>query len=133
MAQDLSKLKEEKINRDIDDKYSQRFIALDPEGYFLIKINQETKELIVDQYSNNIDDLGRATNPETGKPFQCSDGEARSPIKTFRGKTAKEVGIRLTEGDGPYPISKLDHALYLGRELQKAENCLVNEEPYIQD
>jgi dihydropteroate synthase len=38
----------------------------------------------------------------------------------------------LTEGDR-VPLSRLDHALYLGRELQKAELCLERGEPYIQD
>jgi len=27
----------------------------------------------------------------------------------------------------------MDHALYLGRELQKAEECLYNCQPYTQD
>ncbi|MEC9029342.1 MAG: DUF4346 domain-containing protein, partial [Cyanobacteriota bacterium] len=39
----------------------------------------------------------------------------------------------LTEGQGPYPLSKLDHALYLGRELQRAESCLLSGTPYVQD
>ena len=30
-------------------------------------------------------------------------------------------------------ISKLEHALYLGRELQKAEQCLIEQSTYIQD
>ena len=51
----------------------------------------------------------------------------------FRGRTAKELGIALTEGDGPFPLSRLDHALYLGRELQKAELCLEQGIPYVQD
>ena len=133
MGRDLSKLKKENIIKDIDDNYSKRFIALDPEGYFLIKVNKENRELIVEHFSNDIDELGRATNPETGKPFECKGDGTRSPTKIFRGRTAKEVGIKLTEGNGPYLISKLDHALYLGRELQKAEYCLLNQEVYIQD
>jgi dihydropteroate synthase len=51
----------------------------------------------------------------------------------FRGRTAKELGIALTEGDGPFPLSRLDHALYLGRELQKAEAALWSGQHYIQD
>jgi dihydropteroate synthase len=38
----------------------------------------------------------------------------------------------LTEGEA-VPLSRLDHALYLGRELQKAERCLDTGEPYVQD
>ena len=51
----------------------------------------------------------------------------------YRGRTAKQVGIQLTEGDGPHPISRLDHALYLGRELQEAEQCLKDGRSYMQD
>lgn len=133
MDKNLVNLGEEKVIKDIDDNYSQRFIHLDPEGYCLIKLNQHKKELIVEVFSNDIDKLGRATNPETGKPLKCSGEEKRLPLKVFKGRTAKEVGIKLTEGEGPYPISKLDHALYLGRELQKAEYCLIKKKPYIQD
>ena len=38
-----------------------------------------------------------------------------------------------TEGLGPFPISRLDHAIYIGRELQRAEQCLRNGQQYIQD
>jgi dihydropteroate synthase len=54
-------------------------------------------------------------------------------VAVFRGRTAKELGIQLTEGEEPHPISRLDHALYLGRELQKAERCLLEGLPYCQD
>ncbi len=134
MSYDHSEKKEqENIRKDIDDKYSKRFIELDPKGYFLIKVSFNTNELIVELFSNGIDELGRATNPETGKPLSCSEKEHREPIQIYKGKTAKELGIQITEGKGPYPISKLDHALYLGRELQKAENCLINKTAYVQD
>jgi dihydropteroate synthase len=43
------------------------------------------------------------------------------------------LGIDLTEGPGPHPVSCLDHALYLGRELQRAELCLEQGLEYIQD
>jgi dihydropteroate synthase len=57
----------------------------------------------------------------------------RSPVAIFRGRTAKELGIALTEGEGPHPVSRLDHALYLGRELQKAEQALETGTGYVQD
>lgn len=53
-------------------------------------------------------------------------------MAVYRGRTAKELGMLLTE-EGASPISRLDHALYLGRELQKAEQCLACGEVYIQD
>ncbi len=117
----------------IDKAYSNRFISLDPSGYFLIKLNRSSLDIIIEHYSNQIDKKGIALDPETGKPISCSDSKERLPINIYAGKSAKEVGIQLTEGDAPHPISQLDHALYIGRELQKAEYCLIHQLPYIQD
>ena len=117
----------------LDDQLSQRFIELDPSGYFLIKLDAEAGELVAEHYSNDLDERGRATDPETGKVLACRGGGPRSPSTSFRGRTAKELGIALTEADGTLPVSRLDHALYLGRELQKAEACLKAGVAYIQD
>lgn len=119
--------------RRFDDQLSQRFIALDPAGYFLIKLDREAGELIAEHYSNDIDERGLATDPETGEVISCRNSGPRLPQTTYRGRSAKELGMALTEGDGPHPISCLDHALYLGRELQKAERCLEDGSDYIQD
>ena len=59
-------------------------------------------------------------------------GNGLEPTIIFEGRTAKELGMLLTEGEA-VPLSRLDHALYLGRELQKAERCLDTGEPYVQD
>ena len=117
----------------LDDKLSKRQIELDPKGYFLIKIEPVTKELIMEHYVNNIDSQGRAIDPETGKPIGCKTINKKKPNKIFRGRSAKEVGIQISEGKGPLYLSRLDHALYIGRELQRAEQCLKTDEEYIQD
>ena len=119
--------------RSLDERLSQRFIALDPAGYFLIKLDPEAGELIAEHYGNGIDERGLATDPDTGEVISCRGGGPRSPLKIYRGRSAKELGMALTEGEGPHPISCLDHALYLGRELQKAEHCLEDGSTYIQD
>ena len=119
--------------RVIDEKLSKRFINLDPKGYFIIKLDQLSNELILEHYSNDIDNLGRAINPETGKPLECKGVQKRSPLNIYRGKSAKEIGIQISEGNKSYPLSKLDHAVYLGRELQRAEECLKQGKKYIQD
>ena len=119
--------------RALDERLSQRFIALDPAGYFLIKLDREAGELIAEHYGNAIDERGLATDPETGEVIRCRDAGPRQPSRIYRGRSAKELGMTLTEGDGPHPISCLDHALYLGRELQKAERCLEDGSDYIQD
>ena len=119
--------------RRLDERLSQRFIALDPAGYFLIKLDPEAGELIAEHYGNGIDERGLATDPDTGEVISCRGAGPREPLKVFRGRSAKELGMALTEGEGPHPISCLDHALYLGRELQKAERCLEAGTTYIQD
>ena len=119
-------------NQITDKKLSQRDIILDPFGYFIIKINQIDKIIVVEHYLNNIDSKGIALDPLTNKPIKCDKQNKRQYNKLFKGNTAKEIGILITEKNNNL-ISKLDHALYLGRELQKAEECLLNNEKYIQD
>jgi len=118
----------------LDERLSQRFIALDPSGYFLIKVDHSASELVLEHYGNTIDEKGLARDDETGAILSCKGGNGpRRPSGIYRGRTAKELGIQLTEGDGPHPLSCLDHAMYLGRELQKAEACLLSGETYVQD
>ena len=117
----------------LDDKLSKRQIELDPKGYFLIKVEPLTNELIIEHYLNNIDNQGRAIDPESGELIGCKTKSSKQPSNIYRGKSAKEVGIQISEGHGPFPISRLDHAIYIGRELQRAEQCLRNGQQYIQD
>ena len=120
--------------QDLDDRLSQRFIALDPSGYFLIKVNHSAAELVLEHYGNTIDEKGLARDSQTGEVLSCKGGNGpRQPSAVFKGRTAKDVGIQLTEGEGPHPLSTLDHAMYLGRELQKAEACLLSGARYVQD
>ena len=118
----------------LDERLSQRFIALDPKGYFLIKVDHSAEELVLENYGNTIDEKGLARDSETGEVLSCKGGNGpRQPSAVYRGFTAKQVGIQLTEGEGSHPLSCLDHALYLGRELQKAEVCLKAGTSYVQD
>ena len=119
-------------NELIDQKLSQRDIVLDSSGYFIVKIDQINKKIVVEHYLNNIDKKGIALDPITNKPIQCDNKNKRQYNKIFVGNTAKEIGIYITEKNNNL-ISKLDHALYLGRELQKAEECLLKDHKYIQD
>tara|TARA_Y100001968_G_scaffold109728_1_gene99301 strand:+ start:416 stop:817 length:402 start_codon:yes stop_codon:yes gene_type:complete len=117
----------------LDDKLSKRQIELDPKGYFLIKVEHLTNELILEHYLNNIDQQGRAVDPKSGKLIGCKTKRLNQPSNIYRGKSAKEVGIQISEGNSQYPISRLDHAIYIGRELQRAEQCMKTGEQYIQD
>ena len=115
----------------LDTKLSKRQIELDPKGYFLIKIEPKTNELILEHYLNDIDQQGRAIDPDSGEPIGCKTKSKNQPSNIYRGKSAKQLGIQISEGHGPFPISHLDHAIYIGRELQRAEQCLTTGKQYI--
>ena len=117
----------------LDEKLSKRQIDLDPKGYFLIKLDYLTNELILEHYLNDIDQKGRAIDPESGETIGCKTKNKNQPSNIYRGKSAKQLGIQISEGHGPFPISHLDHAIYIGRELQRAEQCLISGKKYIQD
>jgi dihydropteroate synthase len=117
----------------IDNQFSQRFIDLDPAGYFIIYVDRTAGLICAEHYTNNINEQGLAVDPETGEPFPCNQSLKRTPTAIYKGRTAKELGIKITEEADPCPLSCLDHALYLGREFVRAEMALLNGEEYIQD
>ena len=75
----------------------------DPRGSFAIRV--ENKEIIINHYS--------------------PDGKH---IQTFLGKNAMELSIQIVSF-----VSLMSHAIYLGRELEKAKVALHTGVPYIQD
>ena len=116
----------------IDNDLSNRYIDLDPNGYFIIKVDLEKNKIIVEHFLNNIDEEGYALDPETNEPIKCNSQSKRVSNEVFEGISAKQIGILITEERNDL-ISRFDHALYLGRELQKAEESLYKKLPYIQD
>ncbi len=115
-----------------DNSLSNRYIELDPNGYFIIKVDLEEKKIILEHFLNNINDEGYALDPETNEPIKCDSQNKRVCNEVFEGISAKQLGILIAEERNDL-ITKVDHALYLGRELQKAEECLYKKLPYIQD
>jgi tetrahydromethanopterin S-methyltransferase subunit A len=79
----------------------------DPNGYFVVYVDQEHKLLLVEHYANT----GVLTT-------------------VIEGKTAAEAYIPCIERG---LVSRLDHAAYLGRELARAEQALGSGSKYIQD
>jgi len=116
----------------IDNNLSNRCINLDPNGYFIIKVDLVENKIILEHYLNNINDDGYALDPETNEPIKCDSENKRVSNEVFEGISAKQLGILITEERNDL-ITRFDHALYLGRELQKAEVCLYKKLPYIQD
>ncbi len=82
-------------------------IVLDPCGYFVIYVDHVRSRIILEHY-NNKGVLGTI----------------------IEGKRAAELYFPAIEQG---IISRLDHAAYLGRELQRAEHALSTMQAYIQD
>jgi len=127
---DSSQSLDEKIK--IDNSLSNRYIDLDPNGYFIIKVDLEKNKIFLEHFLNNINDDGYALDPETNEPIKCDSQNKRISNEVFKGISAKQLGIIITEERNDLK-TRFDHALYLGRELQKAEECLYKKIPYIQD
>jgi tetrahydromethanopterin S-methyltransferase subunit A len=86
--------------------YPQKW-SLDKKGYFLIRINQE-KQLIEVGHCN------------------CDN----QMLRVYIGKKPEDIMYKIID-DGN--VSQLDHAAYLGKELQKAFLALKHNMTYVQD
>ena len=106
---DFIKILEKKT--EIDNDLSNRYIELDPNGYFIIKIDLERKKIILEHYLNTINEEGYALDPTTNEPIKCDSKEIKTCNETFTGISAKEIGILITERRNDLR-SRFDHALY---------------------
>ena len=118
---------------EIDNKLSKRAIALDPSGYFIIYVDREQNLICAKHYSNIINDKGLAVDPETGKPIPAKGKVDRQAMQLFSGRTAKQLCVEIFEKTQPCPVTLFDHAAYLGREAQRAELAMLQQQEYIQD
>ena len=80
---DSSKSFDEKIK--IDNNLSNRYIDLDPNGYFIIKVDLEENKIILEHFLNNIDEEGYALDPETNEPIKCDSQNKRVSNEVFEG------------------------------------------------
>jgi tetrahydromethanopterin S-methyltransferase subunit A len=87
--------------------YIPRHMTADPQGYVVIYVDRARDSLIAEHYS--------------------TEGLIDAVIE---GHAAQELYFPLIERG---LISRLDHAVYLGRELTQAEHALLRNEPYAQD
>ncbi|MEM3342571.1 MAG: DUF4346 domain-containing protein [Thermoplasmata archaeon] len=88
----------------------------DTKGFFVIYIDNALKQIVVEHYSNVIREEGRIV---TGKLKYI-----------IRGNSAKAISQTVIREQ---LLSRMDHAFYLGRELQKAELALKHNMEYKQD
>ncbi|OYQ64378.1 hypothetical protein B9G53_11760 [Pseudanabaena sp. SR411] len=117
----------------IDEQLSKRSLALDPSGYFIIYVDRQQNLICAKHYSNIINEQGLAVDPETGKPIPARGKVDRQAVQLFTGRTAKELCVEIFENTQPCPVTLFDHAAYLGREAQRAELALLQQQEYIQD
>lgn len=117
----------------IDNKLSNRYIDLDPGGYWLIYLERDAQMICVKHFRNDINEQGLAVDPETGEVIPCKGVVERKPTIILQARTAKELCVKLFESEETCPITMLNHAAYLGRELVRAEMALMNGTDYIQD
>jgi len=87
--------------------YDPKEWVYDPKGYFLIRVNPDTKQIEVGYCKQN-----------------------NVILKKFIGNTSKELCQAVLKAN---LVSRLDHAAYLGRETLKAEIALKLGKPYVQD
>ena len=98
-------------------------LILDPEGFFVINLDRENGDIIVEHYTNVSKDEGKGSGKgservSTGKLNKVIVGaDAHSIVQTI----ARE-GL----------VSRLDHSAYLGMELYKAEQALKDGSKYEQ-
>ncbi|MCD8490069.1 DUF4346 domain-containing protein [Geitlerinema calcuttense] len=118
---------------EIDQQLSKREIELDPGGYFIIYLDREAKLICAKHYTNVINDRGLAVDPETGEVIPARGKVNRTAETLFTGQTAKELCVKIFEQTQPSPVTLLDHAAYLGRELVRAEMALIHAQEYVQD
>lgn len=117
----------------LDDELSKRHIDLDPGGYFIIYLDRDAGLICAKHFTNVINDKGLAVDPQTGKVIPAKGRVERTAETLFTARTAKELCVKVFEQTQPCPITRLDHAAYLGREFVRAEVALIHGQDYVQD
>jgi hypothetical protein len=94
-------------------KTPRKDVKLDPAGFFIIEVKRDT-EIRVEYYSNVYKD-GRIVSGRLEK--------------VFVGNKADAIGDSIVNNVGDL---RKEHYIYLGRELQKAEQALISNSIYEQ-
>ena len=86
---DFNKILEKKIK--FDENLSNRYIELDPNGYFIIKVDLKLRKIILEHYLNKINEEGYALDPKTNEPIKCDSKEIKNCNESFTGKVLKKL------------------------------------------
>lgn len=119
----------------LDASLSTRPLEMDARGYFMLKLKPtEAKPIEIEFHSCATNEKGEVIDPVTREVIPCFGDVQRPPARVVRGRTAKEVQVKLFEAPGGGElICSHAHACYIGRELQRAEECLAAGVPFQMD
>ena len=96
------------------EKTPEKDVNLDPNGFFVIEIDRKQKQIRVEYYSN-VYKKERIVSGNLQKVFTGNKTDALCDT------IAKHI-----------PILQPEHYMYLGREIQRAQNALEKNKEYIQ-
>lgn len=96
--------KDKEKNKNRGSKKDKNFFA-DKKGYYLIRLKNGFIEAGLFNYKKELQ-------------------------KIYKGKTARPIYEAILNDEN---VSRLEHAVYLGKELKNAEFALINKTKYIQD
>ena len=105
---------EKKIPLIIAEKTPEKDVKLDPKGFFVIELDKNQGQMRIEYYSNVY------------KKERIVSGNLQ---KVFTGKKTDALCDTITKH---IPDLQPEHYMYLGREIQKAENALNKNEKYTQ-
>ncbi|KAL7537245.1 hypothetical protein ACHAXR_007692 [Thalassiosira sp. AJA248-18] len=116
------------------DKFlSARTLTMDDKGYFMMKLDHDKGVIRVTYHSCIKNDKGEICDVH-GNKIKCCSGKSPDPMVTFEARTAKELTVKIFERwEHAKDLVTVGHAAYIGREAQKAEQCLHAGKFYQQD
>jgi adenosylcobinamide kinase/adenosylcobinamide-phosphate guanylyltransferase len=116
----------------LDQFLSKRFMEMDKNGYFIVKVDTEKLVIRISFHSCIVNDKGEFFDLK-GNRLTCHGGSPE-PLKVWECRTAKDATHQILEQWEPgKELLCIGHAGYLAREVQKAEYALYNGIKYQQD
>ena len=106
---------------------------MDDKGYFMMKLDHAAGGVLRAAYHSCIvDEKGEVCDMD-GNKISCSGGDddggdsgAPDPMISFEGRTAKDFTVNIFERwERARELVSVGHASYIGREAQRAEECLA--------
>lgn len=116
----------------LDKFLSARKLPMDAKGYFMISVDHSVPAIVVKFYSCILNDKGEVCDLE-GNKIPCHGNNRAGAMETWKGRSAKELTVAIFEKWQHASIVSVGHAAYVGREVQRAEQCLYSETFYQQD